>query len=79
MRRPAHFRLTPSQRRYLQIIGSFGPEGATHRQIGSTGGAVGRSVPTTAAAPMIHVKRPRTGWNRPGPDTEEVPLDAPSP
>jgi hypothetical protein len=33
MRRPAHLRLTPSQRRYLQIIGSFGPEGATHRQI----------------------------------------------
>ena len=24
-----------------------------------------------------HVKRPRTGWNRPGPDTEEVTLSAP--
>jgi hypothetical protein len=26
-----------------------------------------------------HVKRPRTGWRRPGPDTEEVSLDAASP
>jgi hypothetical protein len=58
---------------------SSGPEGATHRQIDQRAAAVGRSFPTTAAAPMIPVKRPRTGWHRPGPDTEEVPLDVSSP